>query len=127
MTSRLAQLFLLALGVLSGAVALAAPGQKYPGESTQAHVWVENRGRTQAIPVVLKEVGQAAPIAVQMTGTPTVQARLIKQTWEYRTIPIASDDDAAAILTRAGADGWEAIGAQVPTPSGTALLLKRPR
>ena len=131
-------LMVSALGVvvLTGGAMLAAPGQQdRPGLISPAKVWVENRGRNEALPVVIQDVTTATPIGVQVIGTPTVaiapsavvQARLIRQAWDYRTIAIAPAEDAARVLSAAGADGWEATGAQLATPTGTTLVLKRPR
>jgi hypothetical protein len=112
--------FCLAL-VTAGAVPAAAPGQNYPsrpGEPTQAKVWIQN-----------------TPLRVVLEGTPTVavsaaailQARIVRQVWEYRTIPVASGPEALGALTAAGTQGWEAVGAPFQTANGTVLLLKRPR
>jgi len=117
---------------------LAAPGQAgqdRPGLLTQAKVWVENRGRSEAVPVILQEVITPTPIGVQVFGTPTVaiaqasmvQARLVRQPWEYRTINVLPGQDAATVLSNAGADGWETSGLQLPSPSGNLIVLKRPR
>ena len=88
----------LALAALGGIVAsaggamLAAPGQSdRPGQISQNKVWVENRGRGEAVAVAIQEVTTATPIGVQVIGTPTVmiapsnvvQARLVRQQWEY--------------------------------------------
>jgi hypothetical protein len=131
-------LIVSALGVvvLTGSVMLAAHGQQdRPGLISPAKVWVENRSRNEAVPVVIQDVTTSTPIGVQVIGTPTValgpaaivQARLIRQAWEYRTIAIPVADDAARVLSAAGAEGWEATGAQLATPTGTLLVLKRPR
>jgi hypothetical protein len=120
----------------AGGAMLAAPGQQdRPGQIGQNKVWVENRGRNEAVPVAIQDVTTSTPIGVQVIGTPTVaianasvvQARLVRQAWEYRTINIATGQDASPMLSAAGADGWEATGAQVATPAGAALVLKRPR
>jgi hypothetical protein len=122
--------------VLTGSAMLAAPGQQdRPGQISQAKVWVENRGRGEAVPVAIQDVTTSAPIGVQVIGTPTVtiapstllQARLVRQVWDYRTINVPSPQDAERLLSAAGADGWEATGAQVATPTGNLLVLKRPR
>jgi hypothetical protein len=110
-------------------------GQDRPGQITQAKVWIENRGRSEAVPVILQDVMTPTPIGVQVTGTPTVaiapativQARLVRQPWEYRTVNIPAGQDAANLLSAAGADGWEATGIQLSNPSGGAVVLKRPR
>jgi hypothetical protein len=132
----------VALATLGGIVLpaagamLAAPGQQdRPGQIGQNKVWIENRGRNEAVPVAIQEVTTSTPIGVQVIGTPTVavtaasvvQARLVRQAWEYRTVNIATGQDASPMLSTAGADGWEAAGIQFTTPLGTAFVLKRPR
>jgi hypothetical protein len=132
--------FVLLGGVVltAGGAMLAAPGQDRqdrPGQLTQAKVWVENRGRSEAVPVILQEVITPMPMGVQVIGTPTVTiapgssvlARLVRQPWEYRTVNVPPGQDAAIVLSNAGADGWETSGLQFPNPSGNLIVLKRPR
>lgn len=119
-----------AVVVAAGSAILAAPAQVRPGEMTRGEVWIKNRGPIEAVPVNVQDV-----VSVQVTGTPTVaispssvvQARLVRQSWTYRTVTIASGQDPAGVLSKAGDDGWEATGAQFPSRDGIALLLKRPR
>jgi len=120
----------------AGEAMLAAPGQQdRPGQIGRNTVWVNNRGRNEAVPVAIQDVTTSTPIGVQVIGTPTVaiaavsvlQARLVRQPWEYRTINIPTGQEASPMLSTAGADGWEAAGVQFTTPLGTALILKRPR
>jgi hypothetical protein len=116
---------------------LAAPGQgqERPGIIGQSKVWIENRGAEEAVPVTLQNVVAPAPLAVQVSGTPivafaptaVVQARVIRQSWEYRTISLTSGLDPAPALTAAGNEGWEIAGQLAPSPSGSLLVLKRPR
>jgi hypothetical protein len=133
--------------VLSAAAGpLAAPAQDAvarPGDPTKARVWVENRDPSEALPVVVHEVATPvsvqvvgpAPVTVQVAGTPTVaiaptttvQARLVRQPWEYRTINVKSPQDMATLLATAGAEGWEATGVQAANQAGIAILLKRPK
>jgi hypothetical protein len=126
--------------VLTGSAMLAAPGQQppagdRPGQISQAKVWVENRGRNEAVPVVIQDVTTSAPIGVQVIGTPTVTiapsnvvlARLVRQQWEYRTITLPSGADAAAVLSTAGADGWETTGIVLSNQPGSPVVLRRPR
>jgi hypothetical protein len=108
---------------------LAAPAQQdRPGIVLQPRVIVENRGRSQVIPVSVQEwaTGEKA-ITVQVVGRPTVDARLVLQAWSYRTVKVPVGQDLAAALTAAGDEGWEVTGVQVADSSGTSLLLKRPR
>jgi hypothetical protein len=129
----------LAAAVLGGGVAagvmLTAQGQDRPGAIGQARVFVENHGRSDAVPVVLQDVMTPTPIGVQVIGTPTVaiaqasavQARLVRQQWEYRTVTLLAGQDPAAALSGPGADGWEATGVQLTAPAGNMVVLKRPR
>jgi hypothetical protein len=119
----------------SASTMLAAPGQTgQPGQMTQAHVWVQNRGRGEAVPMDLREVNLDAPLKVQITNgdpgfprTPPVQVTEIRKMWEYDTITVAPDANIGAILNRRGADGWETTGIAFAVQDGTTLLLKRPR
>ena len=134
----------LAIGALSGVVLIASSamlaspgqaGQERPGQISQAKVWVENRGRNEAVPVILQEVMTPTPLGVQVIGTPTVtiapattvQARLVRQQWEYRTINTPSGPDVAGVLSAAGADGWETTGVVLSSQAGSPIVLKRPR
>ena len=120
--------------VVAGTSILAAPGQTaQPGQMTQAHVWVQNRGRSEAIPVELREVTLDAPLRVQvMNGEPPyqaspVQVREIRRVWDYETITLAPIEDVAAALNKRGASGWETTGIALVNAEGTTLLLKRAR
>jgi hypothetical protein len=129
-----------ALGVVvtAGGAMLAAPpqaGQDRPGQIGQARVFVENTGKNQAVPVALQDAALSTPLNVQVVGTPTVafaptavvQARVVRQAWEYRTVRIQAGQDAAVALSTAGADGWEAVGIQSADAAGIIVVLKRPR
>ena len=54
--------------LVAGTSILAAPEQTTatPGQMTQARVWVQNRGRTEAVPVELRDVNLDAPLKVQV-------------------------------------------------------------
>ena len=129
--------FALVLGVVitAGGAMLAAPGQDRPGVIGQARVLVENRGRADAVPVVLQDVMTPSPISVQVAGTPTValaaasvvQARLARQQWEYRALDLEREQDPAAALSRAGAEGWETTGIQLLNRAGAPVVMKRPK
>ena len=116
----------------AGVATLASRAQERPGQATQARVWVENRGPTEAVPVSLQEVASSKPISVQLVGSPIVaiardsqvQAR---QTWEYRAVLVRADQDMASALAPAGMEGWEATSVQASNQSGIIVLLKRPR
>jgi hypothetical protein len=126
-------IFLIAAltGGLASAAMLAAPGQDRPGQFSQNRVFIENRNRTDAIPVVVQEG------SVQIAGTPTVAltpmttvfVRPVAQAWAYRTVTVVPGLDPAVALDNAGRDGWETTGLQFPSVSqpGITLLLKRPR
>jgi hypothetical protein len=120
--------------VLAGTSMLAAPEQttRQPGQMTEAHVWVENRGRTEAVPVDLREINLDGPLKVQViNGEPQyaqaspVQVREIRKIWDYETITLTPTDDIAAVLTRRGQNGWETTGIAFAKPDGTTVLLKR--
>jgi hypothetical protein len=118
--------------VLAGGAVIRAraaqDGTQTPGQATQAKVWIQNRGDAQAVPVTIQAMAiEAPPLRVQVTGTPIVQARAVRQPWEYRNVTIQSGQDPAVILSPAGADGWEATGMVVPVQGGTLVVMKRPR
>ena len=113
--------------VLTGA-AIAAQGTQQPGQVTQARVWIENRSKSEAIPVTLQEIAPDAALRVQVTNSATVvQSRAARQPWDYQQILVGPGQNAAALLTAAGADGWETTGVQLPATGGTLIVLKRPR
>jgi hypothetical protein len=137
MSRRRASAFAASILLTAGAVTIAAPDQNTtdrPGYPTRPSVWVENRGRAEAVPIVLQEVATTAPVQVQVTGTPTVaigsaslvQSRRSRQQWEYRTISVPRGQDASAALNSAGMEGWEVAGVQLPDQAGTVLVLMRP-
>ena len=121
--------------IVAGTSILAAPEQTArPGEMTQAHVWVQNRGRSEAVPVELRDVNLDAPLKVQViNGDPgfarisPVQVYEIRKMWDYATIRLAPTDDVAKVLNTKGAVGWETTGIAFVNADGTTLLLKRPR
>lgn len=121
--------------VVGGIAILAAPGQTLqPGQMTQARVWIQNSGRSEAVPVELRAVNLEAPMRVQViNGEPAyatagpVQVREIRRVWDYETITVAPADDMAAKLNQQGASGWETTGIAFVNVDGTMLLLKRPR
>ena len=121
--------------IAAGTSILAAPDQTaQPGQMTQAHVWIQNRGRTEAVPVELREVHLDAPLKVQIVnGEPPyqsnpVQVREIRRVWEYETITVKPSEDVASRLNTEGASGWEATATwSVGAEGSTTLLLKRAR
>jgi len=117
-----------ALVVVSSTM-LASPGQttQQPGQMTQGHVQIDNRGRNQAIPV---ELNLDRPLRTQIVNdeaTGPVVVRAVRRSWEYQTVTIPTAEDMAARLNTLGASGWETTGIAVGQAGGTKLLLKRPR
>lgn len=106
-----------------------------PGQPTQARVWIQNQGDAEAVPMRLQTIASDALLRVQVTGTPTVttgpgsvvQARMARQSWEYRAVRITGGQDLATVLNNPGADGWEATSLMSPSPGETLVLMKRPR
>jgi hypothetical protein len=131
-----ARAFAFAL-IVAGTSILAAPSQTaQPGQMTQARVWVENRGRSEAIPVDVREMNLDAPLRVQVTngepqyaGSNPVQVREVRRIWDYETILIPADAPASrvSLLNSRGANGWETTGIASVNADGMTLLLKRPR
>jgi len=132
--------FVLSVCVLlaCGAVmrdASAQDGTQQPGQPTQAKVWIQNRGDTEAVPVSIQNLASAPPLQVEVTGIPTVtigpasvlQERVARQSWEYRQVNIAPGQDPITVLNAAGADGWETTGVALANQGQTVVVMKRPR
>lgn len=100
------------------------PLTRYAGQMTEAHVWIDNRGVEQAIPVDLRDVNLERPLPVRVVADP--QARAVRELWEYRTVTLALNDDALTQLNILGGEGWEAVGVFPSAPRAT-ILFKRPR
>jgi hypothetical protein len=123
--------------VVAGTSMLAAPQQttKTPGQMTEAHVWVQNRGRTEAVPVELRDVNLDSPLKVQIiNGEPAFPAtsplpvREVRRLWDYESITVKPTEDMTARLNARGAAGWETTGIWSVNAEGTTtLLLKRAR
>jgi hypothetical protein len=133
-----------ALALATGASAmLAAPAQttqpgpttQQPGQMTEAHVWIDNHGRGQAVPVELSDEKLDHPLRVQIVNgelqyalTNPLPVRSVRPVWEYQTITFAPGAaDMAPRLNPLGAAGWETTGIMLANAQGTTLLLKRPR
>ncbi len=122
---------LLALTLLSAA--FVSSDQSYPGQPTQAKVWIQNHGRAEVVPVSVQEVAGDAQLKVQVAGTPAVAVngvvdmRQARQTWQYARLIVGPDQDPIVELNKVGADGWETTGLQLAEPRGTAFVLKRAR
>jgi hypothetical protein len=119
----------------AGAVMVAQQQPKdevRPGYASQAKILVINHGTKEAIPVAidasseLLRVQVAGTAAVQIAGTPNVQARHARQMWEYRQLVLPAGQDPTASLNAAGLDGWEATGIALATADATRVILKRP-
>jgi opacity protein-like surface antigen len=110
------------------------PGTQFAGQMTEAHVWVDNRGAEQAIPVDLRALNTDRALRVQIVNndpqygqTGPVPVRTARVAWEYRTMTLGPGDDLAARLNTLGADGWEAAGIVSLTTETTTVMFKRPR
>jgi hypothetical protein len=120
--------------VVAGTSILAAPAQTaQPGQMTPAKVWVQNRGRGEAVSVDLRDVNLDSPLKVQIMNadaqyprTGAVNARQAQQSWDYHTIVVKDGQDPVAALIGPGVAGWETTGVTFVKPDGVTLLLKRP-
>jgi len=124
------------VGLTCGAAGLAAPGQERPGatpgterpgQPTRAAIFVENRGRSEAIPITAPD---PLPVVLEPSAMNQPVVRLAPQPWEYRTLLVpstASPEELTALLEQPGTEGWEPSGFQLAGPTGTLLVLKRPR
>ena len=117
---------------MSGITAARQTAQ--PGQMTPARIWVENRGKSQAVPVDLRDANLERPLKVYVTNgesgdsaSPPLQTRVARQAWDYDTVVIPSGSAVPAALTARGAAGWEAVGIVNTSDDGAILLLKRPR
>jgi hypothetical protein len=120
--------WVIVIGAVVGwAAVLAAPAQEYPGQPTQALVWVQTREPGDAIPVVIQASTLQQPLAVEVAGLPVVQTRMARQAWEYREVTVPAGQSVAALLTEAGEAGWETTGVPFPAAGASVWLLKRPR
>jgi hypothetical protein len=114
--------------VIVGSTMLASPGQttQQPGQMTQGHVQIDNRGPNEAIPVELDPGKTLRVQVVNDTAAPAL-VRAARPSWEYQTVTIPTAEDMAARLNTLGASGWETTGIAVGQAGATRLLLKRPR
>jgi hypothetical protein len=121
--------------LIAGTAPLAAPEQTYPGQPTQARVWIQNRGADEAVPVSVQAVSGDATMKVQVVGTPTVaigaapllDTRRARQTWEYQRVLATPDDNLTVELNRLGREGWETALQYETARGGVVVILKRPR
>jgi len=120
---------------VAAAATIAALQTAQPGQMTQARVWVQNRGGSEALPVDLRENNLDKPLRVHvMNGefgsgdvAMPLQVRSARQNWEYETVAVPTGKDAAPLLNARGAAGWEAVGTVSLADGTTTILLKRPR
>ena len=133
--------------IVGGTAILAAPGHtqqlgqtqpgaqttQQPGQMTEAHVWIQNRGRNEAIPISLQEATLDTPLRVRVVNTPGVpgvddalRARLVQQTWDYNAVTLKDNEDPVKALLAPGLAGWETTGIAFTRPGSAVLLLKRP-
>ena len=112
--------------VVAGTSILAAPSRPaQPGQMTQARVWIQNRGRGEAVPVDLRDVNLDTPLKVQVINgdpafrrTSPLPVREIRQLWDYETITVKPAEDVAARLNALGAAGWETTGIRSSNADG---------
>ena len=120
--------------VVAGPSILAAPEQTaQPGQMTQARVFIQNRGRGEAVPISLQESTLDTPLRVRVVNMQdpkisdeAIHARLVQQSWDYHTIVVKDGQDPVVALIGPGAQGWETTGVTFVKPDGVMLLLKRP-
>ncbi|HYM24873.1 MAG TPA: hypothetical protein VEU08_16770 [Vicinamibacterales bacterium] len=131
----------LAVGALgfAGSAMIAAPAQKYPGQPTDARVWIENRTKPEAIAISVQDVASDAYMNVRVTSMPPVTIEKMpavtvaggverrRQAWQYQTLLVRPGQDIAAELNRAGSDSWEATGSQTQDSNGILFIMKRPK
>jgi hypothetical protein len=124
----------VAVLVVAGTAMLAAPEQNtlQPGQITQARVWVQNRGRGEAVPVDLREANLDNPLRVRIVnGEPAqgapIMVRVVVPLWDYRSVTLSPGQNTAQVLSGEGANGWETTGIVFASAEGTTFLLKRPR
>ena len=109
-------------------------GTQFAGQMTEAHVWIDNRGPEQAIPVDLRAVNADRALRVQIVNADPqfgqsgpVPVRAARALWEYQTLTLGANDNLVARLNALGADGWEAAGILSLTTQTTTVMFKRPR
>lgn len=118
---------------------VAAPQQTtaYPGQMTEARVWIQNRpDHGEAIPVRLESASrELSPLRVHVVNaqnTPVfdepIRARLMPQIWEYQTVIVTANQDVTRRLNEFGPAGWETTGiAFVAADGARTIVMKRPR
>lgn len=120
--------------IVAGTCVLAAPGQTaQPGQMTQPRVFIQNRGRGEAVPISIEDSSLDAPLRVRVVNMQdakvkdeAIHARLVQQSWDYHTVVVKDGQDPVVALIGPGAAGWEATGVAFVKADGVTLLLKRP-
>jgi hypothetical protein len=125
------------LGALVATASAIVAGQQttsYPGQMTEAHVKIDNRGSNETVPVDLREVNVKEPLRVEVingdVSHPTVAPVLVRSpraTWEYATATVPAGQDLVSALNARGAQGWELMGVTLPATGGMTFILKRMR
>jgi hypothetical protein len=127
---------LIICGILAGAALAGASStfarQNQPGMPTLAQVYIQNRDRSEAIPIKVQNTGDSLPVIV--VGMPTVsfaQNAVVgtlsaRQIWEYRRLVVPVATDATSVLSEAGLQGWEVVHAMTVGSNGV-WTLKRPK
>jgi hypothetical protein len=116
------------VALIGGFVWMAA-AQDRPGMPTQARVWIENRRADEAVPVSVVQRPSDSPHRVELVSAASaiVRTRRAPDAWDYQTIVVPANQQAATTLEPLGREGWEVTGVQFPASNGVVLLLKRPR
>jgi hypothetical protein len=123
------------VGVSSFTNAQQSPGSQVetrPGYPTIAQVHVLNNVPADSVSV---RVFNTDPVPTTVIGVPTValttgtavEARQVRQRWEYRQIVTVNGTDPTKEFNAAGEEGWEVAGASPSDARHTAWLLKRVR
>src|SRR5919198_880738 len=111
--------------LIATAVALVAAAQTIrPGQMTEARVWVQNRGRSEAIPIDMREVNIERPLKVEVVNglfgeqyaREPVSVRITRSQWEYKTIVVNDAAEAVRLLNAEGQAGWETTGVGLANP-----------
>src|SRR5262245_41744077 len=129
----------IAAGVLIAArsAILAAPQQttQYPGQMTEARVWIQNRAKGDAVAVTIQDAASdLAPLRVRVVNGQNsavfdepLRTRSAPQQWEYQVVPVPAATAALNTLLALGNAGWEVTGGFTGASGAAMLLLKRPR
>jgi hypothetical protein len=123
---------IIALFVATAAALVAAAQTIRPGQMTEARVWVQNRGRSEALPVDIREVNTDHPFKVEVVNGEPLSPRpvsvvMARPSWEYKTMVINDAAQAVRLLNAEGQAGWETTGVSLVNPDGTTVILKRLR